>query len=86
VGSIITIQNRKIEKQFLGSDIENGQQFQIVVPKNTWFAACLLNSSGFALVGCTVSPGFHFEDFQMADAKLLQEFPELQNEIKPFLK
>lgn len=83
---IVTIQNEKIHKYYLGNDGANRQQFQVVVPKNTWFAARLLNSFGFALVGCTVSPGFHFEDFELADEKLLQEYPDMEREIKPFLK
>lgn len=83
---ILTIRNGRIEKFHLGNDFEKGQQFQVVVPKNTWFAGHLLMPDGYALVGCTVSPGFHFEDFEMADEKLLQEFPGQKNEIKPFLR
>jgi predicted cupin superfamily sugar epimerase len=83
---IVTIQNREIKKYYLCNNAENGQLFQLVVPKNTWFAARLLNTNGFALVGCTVSPGFHFDDFEMADGSLLSEFPNLQNEISPLLK
>ncbi len=83
---IITIRQNKIYKYNLGSNAEEGQQFQIVVPKNIWFAAHLLRSDGFALVGCTVSPGFHFDDFEMADKKLLNEYPHLKHDIEPFLK
>ena len=83
---IITIQDKKIKKIYLGNDFEHGQQFQFMVPKNIWFAAHLLETKGFALVGCTVAPGFHFDDFELADEKLLQEFPQLKNEIASFLK
>ena len=83
---IVMLKNGKVIKQYVGNEAEKKQQFQVVVPKNAWFAARLLNSGGFALVGCTVSPGFHFDDFELADENLLQEFPELESKIKPFLK
>ena len=83
---ILTIENGKIRKQLLGNDIENSEQLQVVAPKNTWFAARLKRPVGYGLVGCTVSPGFHFEDFEMADEKLTNEFPELKDEIVPFLR
>lgn len=83
---LITIQNNKIVKYLIGSNADAGQHFQVVVSKNTWFAAHLLDFQGFALVGCTVSPGFHFEDFEMANENLSKEFPGLLKEIRPFLK
>ena len=49
----------------------------VVIPKNVWFAAELIDKTSFALVGCTVSPGFHFEDFEMAHKNpLMMKFPE----------
>ncbi len=78
---IISIEEGKIRKQFLGENPHDNQCFQVVVSKNTWFAERLQNTSGFALVGCTVSPGFHFDDFEMAGEDLIGEYPELENEI-----
>ena len=50
--------------------------FQAVVPKNAWFGANVPSGTGYALVGCTVSPGFAFEDFELADRKaLLKAYP-----------
>ncbi len=47
----------------LGLDIENDESPQIVVPYGYYFAA---KSNGeFTLSGCTVAPGFEFEDFDM---------------------
>jgi len=65
---------------------EDGEYFQIVVPKNHWFAARLVNKKGFALVGCTVAPGFHFADFELADERLLLEFPKLKSTIKSLIR
>jgi len=83
---ILTIENRRIKKQLVGNNLENDEQLQVVAPKNKWFAARLKNTQGFGLVGCTVSPGIHFDDFEMADEKLIDEFPELKEEIVPFLR
>lgn len=48
---------------------------QAVVPAGVWQAA--EPDGGAVLVGCTVAPGFDFEDFEMGDAdRLAAEFPE----------
>jgi predicted cupin superfamily sugar epimerase len=49
----------------LGSDTETGQVFQAVVRAGCWFASEVEDGRGWALVGCTVAPGFEFEDFEM---------------------
>ncbi len=54
----------------LGADPAAGELFQAVVPAGCWFGAELAEE-GFALVGCTVSPGFDFSDFEMAEAEQL---------------
>ena len=55
----------------LGKNIENGESFQAVVPAGSWFAAAVNNTAEYALVGCTVAPGFDFVDFEMADRRNL---------------
>ena len=61
----------------LGSDIEQGEAFQVVVPAGVWFGAVVKDNSSFALVGCTVAPGFHFDDFELAEQNnLIQMFPQ----------
>ena len=65
-----------LRRHFLGKEIELGQNFQIVVPKNHWFAAQLTTQNSFALVGCTMAPGFHFDDFEIAKRPdLIARFP-----------
>jgi len=83
---ILTIKNGKLRKQLVGPAIEKGEQFQSWIPKNRWFGAKLINKNGYALVGCTVSPGFHFDDFELADKKLLKKYPELAAQITPFIR
>ncbi len=61
----------------LGSNIANGEMFQYVVPANCWFASRPAPGSSFCFVGCTVAPGFDFDDFEMADAgRLSAGFPQ----------
>ena len=61
----------------LGRNIQEGETFQYVVPAGAWFASEPAASSFFALVGCTVAPGFDFADFEMASKEnLLAQFPE----------
>jgi predicted cupin superfamily sugar epimerase len=48
----------------LGPDVLAGDRPQAVVPKGWWQAARPLG--GWALVSCTVSPGFRFEGFELA--------------------
>lgn len=49
---------------FLGPDLAEGQVPQIIVPAGHWQTA--RSGDDWSLVGCTVSPGFRFEGFEMA--------------------
>lgn len=63
--------------RILGPDVLAGQQPQVVVPGGTWQGLYLEDSRGFALLGCTVSPGFDFADFEMARRdELLEAFAD----------
>jgi predicted cupin superfamily sugar epimerase len=66
----------------LGQDILNGQCVQAVVPAGVW-QGCFLNQGGkFALLGCTVSPGFEFADYESGrQNELLDKYPEQQDLI-----
>ena len=61
----------------LGPDPGAGQSWQIVVPAGAWFGASLAPDAAYALVGCTVAPGFEFTDFELADsATLARRYPQ----------
>jgi predicted cupin superfamily sugar epimerase len=48
-----------------------------VVKAGCWFASRLKDPSGFALVGCTVAPGFDFTDFELAkQSELTAAYPK----------
>ncbi|HEV8270884.1 MAG TPA: cupin domain-containing protein [Chitinophagaceae bacterium] len=61
-------QNGELKIISLGNDFEKGQSFQHVVPANCWFAGRPAPGSEYCFVGCTVSPGFEFEDLELANA------------------
>lgn len=48
----------------LGPDLASGARPQIIVTEGHWQTARA--GSGWSLVGCTVSPGFRFEGFELA--------------------
>ncbi|NAS13546.1 cupin domain-containing protein [Poritiphilus flavus] len=61
----------------LGGDFEKGEVPQYAVPKGIWFAAEMVEQDSYALVGCTVAPGFDFEDFELPSREsLLELFPQ----------
>lgn len=59
--------------QILGNDILNNQSYQHVVPAGYWFAATVEEENVYSLVGCTVAPGFDFDDFVLAKRKELSD-------------
>ncbi|MGA9511716.1 MAG: cupin domain-containing protein [Candidatus Sulfotelmatobacter sp.] len=67
----------------LGSDPEAGESLQAVVKAGCWFASRVRDGKGFALVGCTVAPGFDFEDFEMRKRdELVREYPQHREVIE----
>jgi len=72
----------QLKKTAIGRNLEKDEQLQYTVKANTWFASRVKESGDFSLVGCTVSPGFDFEDFEMAQrSKLLENYPQHKIEI-----
>jgi len=61
----------------LGSNILQGETFQYVVPAGCWFASAPAATTAFSFVGCTVSPGFDFADFELAQKHALtKRYPQ----------
>lgn len=48
----------------LGPDLLAGQQVQVLAPRGVWQGSCLEPGGDFALLGCTVSPGFDYADYE----------------------
>lgn len=73
------------KEYIIGRDFSKGEVPQLVVPGEHWFAAQIIDKEGYALVGCTVSPGFDFEDFELPSRKdLIGIYPEHQELIARF--
>ena len=61
----------------LGCELEAGQVLQAVVLAGCWFASHVADWSSFAVVGCTVAPGFDFEDFKLGEREeLVARYPQ----------
>ena len=60
----------------IGNDIVAGERPQVVVPGGTWQGSRLVRGGTFALLGCTMSPGFDYADYQHGPrADLTKQFP-----------
>ena len=69
--------NGRYSEILLGTDPDAGEAFQGVVKAGSWFASRVKDGKSFALVSCTVAPGFDFADFELASrAQLSGLFPE----------
>lgn len=67
----------------IGPNSGAGQVFQAVVPAGVWFGSSVDRPDGYALVGCTVSPGFDFAGFELAEREALTaRFPAHNKIIK----
>jgi predicted cupin superfamily sugar epimerase len=53
-----------IERDLLGTDLGQGEYPQLSVPGGAWQSARSIGR--WTLVGCTVSPGFEFDRFELA--------------------
>jgi predicted cupin superfamily sugar epimerase len=62
----------------LGTDLDKGETFQCIIKAGNWFGSRCEEPNGFSLVGCTVSPGFDFADFELANKEsLTNRYPHL---------
>lgn len=82
---IVTIINTdgELKEYSLGMDLESGELPQIVVPAGAIFGSYVESGEGTSLVGCMVSFGFNFEDFELFTRDyLLLLYPKHSNIIK----
>lgn len=71
-----------MQQLLLGNDPTNGESFYALIKKGQWFAAKTNHPDSFTLVGCTVAPGFEFDDFELANRReLINQFPQHKNLI-----
>ena len=73
----------RYQRHTLGATNEMDTHYQLVVPAGTWFASEPAAGAAYSFVGCTVSPGFDFADFEMASAaRLANAYPACQDLIR----
>ena len=76
-------ENGCLEKTFLSGDVDKDTQFTKDIKAGSWLAAEVLDKDSYSFVGCTVSPGFEFDDFELAERKnLIKLYPQHRNIIK----
>ena len=66
-----------------GSDLVAGQSPQFIVPRGVWQGTMLEPGVPFALLGCTVAPGFDYADYE--DGKrdeLIARYPDFADWIR----
>jgi len=67
----------------LGQDLASGMSLQSLVPKGVWQGSRLLPGGNFALMGCTISPGFDYSDYESGSReKLVRHYPQAEEKIR----
>ena len=66
----------------IGADLRAGMQPQVIVARDAWQGSRLLDGGNFALLGCTVAPGFDFADYEHGRREqLIEKYPEFRERI-----
>ncbi len=67
----------------LGQDLAAGEHVQLLVPAGVWQGTRLLGDGKFALLGCSLTPGFDLKDYKNASAEeLIEKWPGEAERIK----
>ena len=81
--TLVQLTDKGIETTLLGTDLTDSQIPQALVPAGVWQGVYLNEGTEFALMGCTVSPGFDFDDFELAErSELMAQFPDAPDLIE----
>ncbi len=85
---IINPLNNEIEEHTLGNPLENEIYMpSLVINSNQWFAASVKTKDSFSFVSCSVTPGFDFKDFKIANKDDLKDISTKNSDlITKFLK
>lgn len=67
----------------IGNDVARGYRPQVVVPRGVWQGSFLEPGVEFALLGCTVAPGFDYADYESGERDvLLAQYPQFAELIR----
>ncbi len=61
-----------LTRHLLGKNIAAGERLVVCIKAGSWFGSRVEETDGYTLCGCSVAPGFDFEDFELADRKALK--------------
>lgn len=65
-----------VHEIMMGNDVLAGEQVQVIVPRGVWQASYLKDGGEWALLGCTVAPGFDIADYEHGDWEaLIRQYP-----------
>ncbi len=83
---IIISPRGELTKKILGTDLDKGLLLQLIVYSGFW-KATELTTGEFGLVSEAVSPGFEYEDLELAEEKVIRNlFPHLWDQIYKYIK
>jgi predicted cupin superfamily sugar epimerase len=72
----------KLSKTRIGKEMP-----QAIIKAGTWFAAALDGKKSYCLLGCTVSPGFDYRDWELAKRdELVRTYPRHKKIIERYTK
>lgn len=75
-----------LDRKVLGHDLDEGQQLQLVVRGGCW-KATVLEAGEFGLISEAVSPGFEYEDMELANGEIIKDqFPHLWDRISEYVR
>lgn len=67
----------------LGHDVVAGMHVQLLVPKGVWQGSRLVPGGRLALLGCTMSPGFDYADYESGKREeLVRAYPQAEEKIR----
>jgi uncharacterized protein len=70
------------KKYFLGNEFKSGQVQQLIIPAGSVFGAEVKDKDSFSIFSCMVTPGFHFDDFELISRQeMIKKFPEIEQII-----
>lgn len=76
----------QLETRVLGNDLSQGQTPQLTVKGGCWKAS-ELSDGEYGLLSEAVSPGFEYEDMELASAtNIRHHFPELFESVKRYIQ
>ncbi len=79
-------QKTEYKEIILSNSLEVKTYLQYVIPAGVWMAAEVTDKTSYSLVGCTVSPGFDFTDFEMANINVLDGINKgIQSKLEKYI-